>query len=76
MFRAEAGPDRGHASVPAPPLSMVAGSVKATMCTLTSVTATPAPVSHYNFLLFALTGYKSSIFYYTGGKTLSIFQYL
>lgn len=44
-FPAGAGPDRGHACVPAPPLNTAAGSVKATTCTLTSVTVSPALVS-------------------------------
>lgn len=53
MFHVVVGPDRGHACVPALPHNMAAGSVKAMMCTLTSVTVTPAPVSHINFF-FAL----------------------
>ncbi len=68
VFHVEAGPDRGHASVPAPPLSTVAGSVKATTCTLTSVTATPAPVSHINFYLLLLV---RLYFYFTGKKHIS-----
>lgn len=46
MSPVEAGPDRGHVFVQVPVHNMVAGSVKATMCILTSVTATPAPVSY------------------------------
>lgn len=46
-FLVGAGPDRGHASVPAPPHNMAAGSAKATTCTSTSVTAIPAPVSDH-----------------------------
>lgn len=65
MFRVEGGPDRGHASVPAPPLSMVAGSVKAATCTLTSATATPAPVSDINFYFLSLVRfYTLHIFIY------------
>lgn len=41
----EAGPDRGHASVLALLPNMVAGHVKATMCTSTSATVTFVPVS-------------------------------
>lgn len=74
MFHVEAGPDKGHASVPAPPLSMVAGSVKATTCTLTSVTATPAPVSHINFYLLLLVRFY--IFYFTVKNIYSISLYL
>lgn len=51
MFHVVVGPDRGHASVPALPHNMVADSVKEMTCTLTSVTATPAPVSRVNFYL-------------------------
>ncbi len=54
VFHVEAGPDRGHAFVQAPPLSMVAGSVKATTCTSISVTATLAQVSRINFYLLLL----------------------
>lgn len=43
------GLDRGHAYVPAPPLSTVADSVRATMYKSTSATATPVPVSHLSF---------------------------
>lgn len=49
VFHVEAGPDSEGASVLTPPPNMVAGSVKATTCTLTSVTVTPAPVSHIPF---------------------------
>lgn len=49
MFPVVAGPDRGHACVPALPRNMVAGSVKAMTCTLTSATVIPAPVSHVDF---------------------------
>lgn len=45
MFPVGAGPDRGRACVPAPPLNTAAGSAKATTCTLTSVTVSPALVS-------------------------------
>lgn len=51
MFHVVVGPDRGHASVPALPHNMVAGSVKEMTCTLTSVTVTPAPVRHINLYL-------------------------
>lgn len=49
MFPVAVGPDRGRACVPALPRNMVAGSVKAMTCTLTSATVTPAPVSHIDF---------------------------
>lgn len=51
MFRVEVEPDRGHASVLAPLPNMVAGSVKATTCTLTSATVTLVPVSQITFYL-------------------------
>lgn len=51
VFHVEVEPDRGHASVLALRLNMVAGSVKAMMCTLISATVTPAPVSHITFYL-------------------------
>lgn len=59
VFHVVVGPDRGHAYVPALPLSMVAGSVKAMMCTLTSVTATRAQVS--DNLLLLVRFYKCSV---------------
>lgn len=51
MFHVEVEPDRGHVSVRALLHNMAAGSVKAMMCTLISVTVTPAPVSHITFYL-------------------------
>lgn len=43
MFPAEAVPDSEHACVPAPPLSTVAGSVRAMMLLQISVTVNPVP---------------------------------
>lgn len=45
VFHAGAGLDSEHVSVPAPPLNMVADSVRGTMCILISVTVTRVQVS-------------------------------
>lgn len=46
-FPAEVEPDKGHASVQAPPLNMEEGSAKAMMSTLTSATVNRALVSFH-----------------------------
>lgn len=61
VFHVVVGLDRGHACVPALPHNMVAGSVKAMMCTLTSVTVTPAPVSHINFFLLLQLDFTNAL---------------
>lgn len=52
MFPVEVEPDRGPVFVQVPLLRTAEGSVRATTCTLTSVTASHAPVSYLLFDFF------------------------